>query len=737
MANLNAFPYARLALDYEIYYDSAWHSISAYIRDDSGVCAKITHGRADEATRPDPAKCVFLLDNQDGRFSPRNPRSPLYGKIGRNTPFRVSITWNSVKYYRFYGEVSQWPQSWEPGGTDIWVEVEASGISRRINRQSSPVTSPIRRHMDAQTNVVAYWPLEDLPTATDLASALTAGLPLKLRGGRSTIGADATVDGAASMLTLDTGVWRSDIPAYTATGTVTLSWVMSASSAPSSDGTMVTWHTSGSAGTWTVVFLSTGNLELRAYGAPGRILTETLTGAYTGDGLGTGPVDHQSRWTVTLVQSGSNINYAVSRYSLDDPGGVVTTNGTLAGYTLGRIRDVRLNDAVSTLGSVNLGHLAVFKAGITMLSYITPDSAYADEFPDVRIQRICTENGIPLDTETGFAGTDSTRMGAQPVASVAEIIGECQDLGYLVIDDRHSLGWLMLPFEWRYGRFPALDIDYSSLPKDGLRPVEDDQGLVNDMTVTRQGGTSARYQVTDGPLSTQDAPDGVGVYNASVTLNLADDDLPEWWAQWLANFGSTDEPRYPVVKLDLTKDHDQAIIPDMLPDIHSNDRAGMEVGQMIVIRNPPTWLPGGPIEVMINGWTEWLGPYCWTVEFSCSSAEPWRVWVLEDDTGLGIYDDTRRTNVDTAGSVTASTFVVGSTSLSVTTTTGPRWVTPADQAAAFPFDITVSGVVLRVTSISGTGATQTFTVSSTPVNGVSKTIPAGSAVNIRPVHVGV
>src|SRR5690606_31643304 len=33
----------------------------------------------------------FALVNRDGRYSARNPLSPLYGKIGRNTPVRIRV----------------------------------------------------------------------------------------------------------------------------------------------------------------------------------------------------------------------------------------------------------------------------------------------------------------------------------------------------------------------------------------------------------------------------------------------------------------------------------------------------------------------------------------------------------------------------------------------------------------------------------------------------------------------
>lgn len=51
----------------------------------------IRRGRADEAARADPVSMSLLLNNRHGRYSPRNPYSPHYGRIGRNTPVRARV----------------------------------------------------------------------------------------------------------------------------------------------------------------------------------------------------------------------------------------------------------------------------------------------------------------------------------------------------------------------------------------------------------------------------------------------------------------------------------------------------------------------------------------------------------------------------------------------------------------------------------------------------------------------
>ncbi len=743
--NTALFPWTKLDIRYEMYYSGTWNNVSAYVRQDGpGVMCKITHGRADEASRPDPAKCLFLLNNANGRFSPRNPRGPLYGLIGRNTPFRVAIVYNGNTYYRFHGEISQWPLEWTPGGHDNWVTVEASGITRRLNRKSQPVTSPLRRLMNAQdqTKVIGYWPMEDQASSIQLSSAVSNGFAMTKRNtaGSSSLAANSDIPGSAVLPNFESGVWQGQVRPYTTTTELQVTFVVSAAAAPSTDCLLVSWNTTGTAGGWTVVLMATGDLEFRAYATSGRVLTVPLTGVYGAHGQ-TNPVDNPSRISVQLTQNGADIDYEVWRYSITDNDGASGHTGTLAGYKFGQVRSVSINDAGNPIGTTTVGHLWVSKeiqevfGGL--VDFYNSDIAYDGEGPSVRTARICDENGVPWDQVFAQTGTDAVKMGPQPVASVSDILEECMDMGYLVFDDRSAFGLKLMPMEWRQDRNTGLLVDYGKVAANGLMPTDDDQGVFNDVTVASKDGGSARHIVSSGPLSIQDPPNGIGTYPASVTLNLYDEDYAQYWAQWLTHFGTYDESRYPVVRFDLFRDRNQEIIPSVIKELETNFNTGLECGQLIRITNPPDWLPGGPIELVINGWTEQLGPWHWEIEFNTSPAGPWRTWAVEDS-GTAYQDDIKRGNVDTAGSETVGSFVAGTgTSLVVQTNSGPRWVTAADQAAALPFDIIVSGVRLRVTAVTGTGNPQTFTVAATPINGVTKTIPSGSAVNIWPTYVGV
>lgn len=82
----------------EIFYDGAWHDISADVLNrDGGI--RITRGRRDEGSAVDPGRMTLKLRGGRsevnpavvGRYSPQNPRSDLFGKIKRYTPIRVRV----------------------------------------------------------------------------------------------------------------------------------------------------------------------------------------------------------------------------------------------------------------------------------------------------------------------------------------------------------------------------------------------------------------------------------------------------------------------------------------------------------------------------------------------------------------------------------------------------------------------------------------------------------------------
>ncbi|MYR45093.1 hypothetical protein GTW67_24380, partial [Streptomyces sp. SID5910] len=75
---------------------------------------------------------------------------------------------------RFIGEISEWPQKWEPSEADVWVPVQASGVLRRLGRGTKTLDSALRRRIPSY-QPLAYWPMEEGEAATRASTPLPDG----------------------------------------------------------------------------------------------------------------------------------------------------------------------------------------------------------------------------------------------------------------------------------------------------------------------------------------------------------------------------------------------------------------------------------------------------------------------------------------------------------------------------------------------------------------------------------
>jgi len=302
-------------------------------------------------------------------------------------------------------------------------------------------------------------------------------------------------------------------------------------------------------------------------------------------------------------------------------------------------------------------------------------------------------------------------MGAQRTKSLLDLLRECADSdGGVLYEARADLALALRTRTSVYNQAPVLALDYTI---DGqvappLEPVDDDQHLRNSVTVQRDGGSSAGYALDSGPLSTQTPPDGVGVYDEQVTLSLARDGQALNQAAWRVHLGTWDEARYPTVHVDL------AAGPDLIPAA-----SAVDIRDRVTIDNLPPWLPPGGADLLVEGYTETLGAYDWDLVFNASPAGPWTVGVLEDPV-LG--------RADTDGSELAADIGAADTTITVTVTDGPLWIT-GSASPDFPVDILVGGEVMTVTAISGAASPQTFTVTR-GTNGVALAHAAGTGLSL-------
>jgi hypothetical protein len=216
----------------------------------------------------------------------------------------ATITSRSI---RFIGEVSQWPVKWDQGEDDLYVPITASGILRRLQANTPPLRSVLRRSVPGiGSQLKAYWPMEDASGATSLAyglTDLTGTLAMALTNGPSL----ASYSGFAASDPIPTfsngSTARGRVPTYTSTGQVQLRFLLALPSSGPAPGR----HHAGQAATvvhaWQINYKTGGNLQVVvtdvASGAvvhighhghgPGRQSGSDLPGAHAERGASTGP----------------------------------------------------------------------------------------------------------------------------------------------------------------------------------------------------------------------------------------------------------------------------------------------------------------------------------------------------------------------------------------------------------------------------------------------------------------
>ncbi|MFD6531589.1 hypothetical protein [Streptomyces sp. NPDC060184] len=674
---------------------------------------------------PDPATSMLPLEGQVYRAE---LRAGIGGTVVASPDFRAlapgttsfsdpatrawTLTGTAVsnRNYRFFGEISAWPVRWDVSGKDVWVSVEAAGILRRLGQGRKPLASTLRRSIPRAASLLAYWPMEEGEFATAASSPVVGVTPLQLT--RATWASNSTLASSDALPVLaagsgDLAQMTGAVPAPTGSPTGwRVQWLyrLDTPNTPMytfmriacSGGTIAEWYVQQSA---------TGSRILGRDASGTDVLTYNVS---TG-------TDLYNRWntvSVQLQQNGSNVDIDIY---WTDLGGAPGHYGNSYAGTIGRVRTVGspAGGYAAALDGMAIGHISVFSASTTT-AFNGALTAYDGESAINRMGRLAQEEPLlPLTWTDGDTTVNSEAMGPQRPAELLVLLEDCAATdGGLLLERRDRLGLHYRDRTSLYNQTPGLVLNYAGAGEVAppLEPDEDDQKLRNDVTVTRDGGSSGRVEITSGPLSTLPPEQGgVGVYDDAVTLSLGSDDQAPQIAGWLAHLGTADEARYPSIHVQL---HTAiALIPAVLD---------LELGDLLRIDNLPAWLPPEPALLMVRGSTEVLDQTTWDVTYN---GGPGRVWTV------GVYDDAVRGRYDTGGSQLATAATATATALSVAYTDGTRWVTTASHPGSFPFDAVVGGERVTVTGITGTASPQSWTVVRS-VNGIVKAQTVGTDVRL-------
>jgi hypothetical protein len=350
----------------------------------------------------------------------------------------------------------------------------------------------------------------------------------------------------------------------------------------------------------------------------------------------------------------TQVSYLFSSFPTNGFGG---GSGPVLTGAVGNATSVVINPD-GNLNDTAVGHIAFQNVYDSVVPSIT---AWVNESPTVRFTRLCGEQNIPaVTTFSTVAPGDSTVMGYQTIDTLPALIQQASDSALALLYEARD----QLALAWRtkgtlYNQLPKLTLDHSQHQLSGpLNPVDDDALVRNDVTVTRINGSSSRQVLASGTLSVQPPPNGVGDYATNYSLSLGSDSLLPDQAGWRLRMGTVDQPRYPQISINLRHSTFTSNL-DMM-----NAALTIDIGDRLVVTNPPPWMPPDQISQIVQGYSETLGVFEHDITFNCSPEDPYRIGIL-DDPVLG--------RADTDGSTLAAAIGPADAMLSVLTTgAGPK-----------------------------------------------------------------
>lgn len=581
---------------------------------------------------------------------------------------------------RFLGEIGTvaptWPGNGVPGTAQ--AELSIAGVLRRMRQRDKPLRSAIYRMAMAKRNsarVIAGWPLEDGNDAEVGAPALPGGEPLRpsfefaLGTGDTSLAGGADV--SAGVASAQPGWWDAPVPDYTAPSNNNwgVSWFLRMETLETSPAftRLQVIRTTGTVREWHIV-TNTAGTTVFGFDVEGNAIITTVLASD----------DRQlNAWSLLhlqAVQDGANVDWEFS-WTPNPSGPGFVTSGTVAG-TVGKVREL-VNRMTAPPDGISFAHFWVTVD--TNLFWLAPaDSGWVGELAAQRIFRLCEEEGVPINIDGPYGYSSPSEllqsaqaMGRQRPAALLALIDECVAVDRGVLSEqRELLGLHYRSHETLHNQAPALTVDAGIM--NPFEPVDDDQALVNDQTVSRVNGSSA--QAID-----QDSIDTNGLYEGAETINAHTDAQLPHQAAWRLHVGTWPDYRYPGFTAELGKNTDTLALID--------DWVDTAPGDLVRVENLPLDYHASEVDQLLDGYREVISAESWEVNLNGHPAGAWEVGVVEDLV-LG--------RADTAGSVLHEAIDAVDTSFDVAVTDGPMWTT---DDAEFPFDVEVGGEEVTVIDI--------------------------------------
>jgi hypothetical protein len=623
------------------------------------------------------------------------------GSAGADTAWIDDVT-----YYqsRAFVETS----SWEPDQSLNYAlgkgfrstDVGGSGLLQRVGRWKQSLRSPVYLQISSRVTagrLLGYWPCEDPAGSTGLTNTVPGGPPGLATNVQYASGADFSGSDPVLKLTATGKVsGRFLKPTGTPNGWQ-LSWAFQLGATPAALTPVLTWTTSNGY-RWYFLVDAVG-WTVQAWSPDG--LTTLMS---TGSVWNFDPVTRATAFRMKVSAAAGTVTVEPAWYMQDAPTvyGLTTTFAGTAGNLLGWGES---GNAVTD--GMTFGHVYAV-SGITddLQDYNTLQAfnGYKLERAADRFSRLMAYYG--LGAQLVGNAVDTQPMGPQKSGRLYELLKEIQATEDGPMYDSESRSAIV--FRTRasmYNQAAALTLTRAQLAPP-FKKKTDDLVTGNRVTARNAAGGEYTFEVTTGLGSTQDPPNGAGLYEQTADVSVADvADLDEI-AGWFAYKWSDTSARYPQVTIDCNAQ----------PSLEGP--AGLVgIGDRIVLSDVA---PGGVGLIVLGIQETWTTKFVRMITFVCGPDTMYQVGAYDAATSLW---DSATTTLAVARDAVQTAWSITSTDPS------DAWSTVT------PYGWIVEGETMTVTAMSapaGTGpVTQTATVTR-GTNGVPKPHPAGAVINVSP-----
>lgn len=437
------FPQTPLIVAISLFLGGAWVDVTTdvYARDKIAV----TWGRQDWASTADTTKCPLTFNNRLGKYSRKNPTGPYYGLLSVNTPVRFDLTTPAgAVASRFEGHISSWPTLWDISGKDVYTKVQANGIRRRLNQGTKTLKDALRRHI-AASQPLRYWPLTDGERAREGSEVAVGSQPLRAIGTAGSFYQGQPDWGKGALSTwLDPVV---QLPASTE-GTLTVkvqavtttSWTVDyyRSGAGGQDDDFTVFDTGQGTDadpvlSWIVVTdRVTNDVELRVLSSGETTSSIATLTTVASPGIFDTSL-HMIRLTTTANGGSSDWTLVID--------GATAASGTYAVSHRPATRFRFRWGAFSSMANpMALGHIAYWgDSPPSAASTWRAAQGYDRELAARRVERLCTEQGVPLTVNGNL--DQSVAMGPQKSGAFLDLLQSAADVdGGVLYEARDTVG---------------------------------------------------------------------------------------------------------------------------------------------------------------------------------------------------------------------------------------------------------------------------------------------------------